>query len=554
MSNCKIPKDVEAYLDFIEKNPQKHNKNIKKLAILVRKAFKNEQLNWSEEQIETYFSYQKYFPFALFPWEKFAFVLHNCVFREDGNPRWPDLFLLVGRGNGKNGYLSFEDFCLTSSANGIPNYNIDIVATSEKQAKVTPKDIREVLSNDKWKHTLPKIFKWTKEVITCIKTNSEINYHTNNPKSKDGLRPGKVDFDEVHAYSNWKNIEVFTGALGKTADARITYASTQGEVRDGPLDELIEDSELILNGEIDDDGLLPLLFALDDPKEVHDPEKWILANPSLPYLPNLLEVIKKQYNKYKRRPTTNASFMIKRMNCPATKAEDEVTSYENVLATKRDIPDLTGCSGIVGIDYTKTNDMASCGILIEKDKIYYWIQKSWFCNQSVDKERIKAPLKEWSLMKVYEIHILEFVNDVEISPELIIDFILMLGREFVIEGIVLDNFRYSIMKKALESIGYDALDKEKVKLVRPSDIMKVQPIIESAFNRHGIIFGDSPIMRWFVGNTKLVPKERDNFEYGKIEKRSRKNDGFMAFVAAMTWAEKLAKKNVDFDDFKVYTF
>ena len=103
-----------------------------------------------------------------------------------------------------------------------------------------------------------------------------------------------------------------------------------------------------------------------------------------------------------------------------------------------------------------------------------------------------------------------------------------------------DNYRISLLRKSLKNIGinYEADKKEerKVTLVRPSDIMQIVPVIDSAFNKHKIVLGDNPLMRWFIRNTKLVDVkkgEQGNQVYGKIEPKSRKNDGFMAFVHAM---------------------
>lgn len=45
-------------------------------------------------------------------------------------------------------------------------------------------------------------------------------------------------------------------------------------------------------------------------------------------------------------------------------------------------------------------------------------------------------------------------------------------------------------------------------------------------------------MRWYTNNTKKVKsKKYGNYEYQKIEAKSRKTDGFFAFVAAMTQHE-----------------
>ena len=106
----RIPKEVQAYLDIIDGGEVRTCKEQKQLAALIRKTFRDEDLRVDYEAIEKYMSFQKYFPFDLFPWEKFVFVLHNCVFKQDGRPRWPELFIYCGRGTGKNGYLTFAGF------------------------------------------------------------------------------------------------------------------------------------------------------------------------------------------------------------------------------------------------------------------------------------------------------------------------------------------------------------------------------------------------------------------------------------------------------------
>ena len=100
-----------------------------------------------------------------------------------------------------------------------------------------------------------------------------------------------------------------------------------------------------------------------------------------------------------------------------------------------------------------------------------------------------------------------------------------------------DNFRYSLLSKSLKEIGIDGTKKEEVKIVRPSDIMKILPVITSLFNKHRIIWGDNPLMRWFTNNAKLVDAGKGNYVYDKIEPKSRKTDGFMAFVHAMIAAQ-----------------
>lgn len=525
-------KYIKKYLDIIDNEEFAVCKEQKLLSKLIKNIFENENLTIDEEKIEKYFAYQKYFPFDLFPWEQFCFVLHNCVFREDGLPRFADLFILVGRGSGKNAYLAFEDFCLISPTNGIKNYDIDISANSEDQAKTTFMDIYNILEDPKHTKKMKKHFYWNKEEIINLKTKSKIKFRTNNPKGKDGLRSGKVDFDEIHAYQNWENINVFTTGLGKKENPRRTYITTNGDVRDGPLDNLLEKAMLILNGEIEDNGFLPFICRLDDEEEVHNYDNWAKANPSLPYRPSLMEQMKKEYADYKVNPYVNSAFMTKRMNIPKGSKDVEVTNWDNILATNREIIDLEGASCTIGVDYTKANDFLTVGLLFLKGGNYYWVSHSWFCSNSRDKDRIKAPIYEWA-----EEGLITIVNDIEINADIACRWIQdqLIKYNFVKLGV--DNFRLALLSKELKNIGIETSNKEEVKIVRPSDIMKIVPVIDSLFNNQKIIWGDNPLMRWFTNNTKLTDKNLGNFVYDKIEPKSRKTDGFMAFVHAMIAAQ-----------------
>lgn len=520
--------EISEYVGLVESGGVPSCVEQHQLVAYLRTTFETEELFFDPEQVEKYMSYQKYFPFDLFPWEKFVFVLHNCIFRADGFPRWQDLFLYMGRGGGKNGYISFEDFCLTTPTNGIRQYHIDICANSEDQARTSFDEIYDVLENPRYTKLLSHNFTWNRQVIRNKKTGSEIRYRTNNAKSKDGLRSGKVDFDEIHAYENWDNLNVFTTGLGKKPCPRITYATTDGDVRDAPLDQLKERAFKILSGELDDNGLLPFVCRLDDDEEVHDESKWAKANPSLPYKPELVQRIRTEYQNYLLEPVKNAAFMTKRMNRPQGVPDIQVTSWENILKTNRPVPDLTGRTCVCGLDFTKTTDFMSACLLFRDGQQYYVIHHSWFCSQSLDRGRIKIPLDEMERRGV-----LTIVHDVEVSPSLVAEWIRMQRKKYNIVKVAADSYRYSLLRRCLTEIGFDANDKT-VKMVRPSDVMFVQNKIDSAFTHGGIIWGDDPLMRWFTNNVKLVPAPNNNYKYEKIEGKSRKTDGFMAMVHAFT--------------------
>ncbi len=542
--SCNISPHILTYLDIVDREDYPMCKEQKQLAALVRKAFEEEDITCDAEKLEKYLSYQKYFPFNLFEWEVFCFALHMCVFRADGLPRWPDLFIFVGRGAGKNGYLAFEDFCAISPCHGIKGYDIDICANAEDQAKRTFDDIYEVLESNRQK--LKKHFYWNRERITCLKTNSTIRYRTNSPKSKDGLRSGKVDFDEVHEYEDYANITVYTTGLGKKPHPRRTYITTNGRVRGGVLDDYLAQAKDVLEGVTPDGGFLPFICRLDAEEEVDDETNWNKANPSLRYMPHLLEQMRKEYTDYKRGLGGNIDFLRKRMNLVKSDKEIAVADWDDLMAASEPLPDLTGWKCVAGIDYAMTTDFVAAGLLFRGEEKRYWLPHTWVCRSSPDLKRIKAPLDEWERQ-----NLLTWVDDVEISPEYVTNWLTEHAERYHITQIAIDEFRYALLSGALKRIGYSVKDDRNLKLVRPSNIMRVFPVIKSMFINRGIAWGEPTMMRWYTNNTKAVPVNQrsgepdvGNYKYGKIEGKSRKTDGFMALVAAMTIEDELDTSEV----------
>lgn len=548
-----ICKEIQNYIDLVRGSKIEVCEEQIQLVDYVEECFHKEDIYVDEEELNKYLSLQKYFPFNLFEWEVFCFTLHNCTYKRDGSLRWPDLLILVGRGAGKNGYLAFEDFCLISQYNKVKKYHIDICANSEDQAMTSFNDVYDVLEDNKTK--LEKHFYWNKEVIRNKKTGSELKFRTSNAKTKDGGRPGKVDFDEYHQYQDYKTIQVFKTGLGKKKNPRTTITTTNGDVRDGPLDKIVARGKDILNRAIVDNGLLPFMCKLDDEKEVDDPKKWDKANPSLHKNKDLQEQMKREYIDYKDDPISNSSFMTKRMNIPKGNVDQEVTSWENILATNQPIPyeALEGKTCVVGIDYAKTTDFVAAGLLFKYKGNFIWITHSWVCRNSKDLPRIKAPLEEWASAKCGEL--LTFIDGPEIPPEIPANWLAKMAIKYNLTILGIDNYRWTLLRKALNEAGFDTDKKgaNNVKLTRPSDQMLNYPIINSAFTNHKIIWGDNPLMRWYTNNTCLKTEAHDNYSFGKIERKSRKTDGFMAFVAAVCVSGELEDcgEEIDISDLEV---
>ena len=495
---------------------------------------------------------ERYFEIKLFDWELFLFALIHCYYDND-TLVFDEYVIMMGRGNGKNGFISPVAWYLTTQYHGIKGYNVDIIANSEDQAETSFNDIYEILVSH-W-NKLKKFFYKSKKIIKNLKTNSSIKYHTSNAKTKDGKRSACLIFDEIHEYLTYAMINVFTSGFGKRKHSRTFKITTNGHVRDGVLDKELRICYDILRGNIKNSKTLPLLYRVNLEDEVKDPKMWHKANPSLKYLPVLQDTMNKEFQKMEYDPEIKSEFYTKRMNWPLSNMEVAVTDYDkNIVPTNNPLPDMTGWTCTVGIDYAKINDWASVNFHFKKDEQRFDINHSWLCLKSADLKRLNIPWEEWG-----RVNYITLVDDVEIHPRLLCEYMASMAQKYNIQKIAVDNNRYALVSAELKKIGFDANDKKNVKLVRPNDVYKVQTVIDSCFTRHLFTWGDYPPLRWAVNNTKLMSagkktrEETGNFYYAKIEPKSRKTDPFMALVHSMVIEEEIPDNSGTYDDLPVIT-
>lgn len=531
---------IDDFLDPIAHHEIPASQEMLKLVDYVHDILRNKDVVLDNEKTAKAIQLmEKYFKYKLFPWEKFDVAMMFARYKSDNTLVFTEHFMEIGRGNGKNGFISPVAWYLTTKYHGVRGYNVDIIANSEDQAKTSFEDVYEMLEATKTKST--KWFTWNKTQITNKNTNSYIKYNTGGNKTKDGKRTGCLIADEIHAYENSEVLRTLQSGFGKRPDSRTFTITTNGYVRDGVLDKKLKIAEDVLDGKIKM-RMLPMIFKVDSEEEADDPKNWVKANPSLPYLPNLKIEMEGENAERKVDQDKNLEFMTKRMNLPKTDMEIAVTEWSNIEATNKPLPDFTGWTCVVGIDFAKINDWAAVDFHFKRGNDRFDLNHAFMCLRSSDIKRIRAPWRTWA-----DQGHLTVVDDVEISAQRIVNYIVETSQKyhFSINSIAIDSFRYALLSDALSKIGFNAKDYKNVKLVRPSDIMKAQVVINSCFNNHNFSWGDNPPLRWAVNNTKLVRSGRStgtdtgNFYYAKIEAKSRKTDPFMALVAAMTIEDNL---------------
>lgn len=497
---------------------------------------------------------ERYFEMTLLPWERFIIALVHCYYRQTDTVVFDEFFIMMGRGNGKNGFISGLAWYLTTKYHGVKGYNVDIVANSEDQAKTSFEDVWNMLDNT-WTKS-QKFFYKSKVEILNLNTKSYIKYNTSNARTKDGKRSACLIFDEEHEYENSKTIGVFQSGFGKRKHSRIFKITTNGYTRDGVLDDDLRLAKDVLDGTITNLGLCPLIYRMDSFEECENPDMWEKSCPSINYFPDLKKQMDKEFVERKYKNQVRLDFYTKRMNLPMSGEETPVTEEENVKATNKPIPDMTGKNCVASIDYALINDFASANLHFKIGEERYDINHSWLCLHSRDLNRLKIPWEEWA-----EKGWITLVDEKEINPDLIAEWISEHARKYNIVKMAMDNNRYPLVARALRAVGFDNDVKKNLVCVRPNDIMRAVPVIESAFVNQRFSWGDYPPLRWAVRNTKKEIRGRKdgtdtgNFFYTKIESKSRKTDPWMSVVHGMCIESELDDyTEVVYDDVPAMTW
>ena len=525
-------KYINPYIELILDNEVEHCQDQRKMIINnVIPVLERDDVYIDEELIEKGLSLQKYFPFRLLAWQVFLFALIVGVKFKTGEIFYRIIRIIIGRGSGKNGFISFLCFFFISPYHGIRGYNIDLVANSEKQAMVSYMDVFHAIKNplkQEYKRILDDNFKATKEVIYSKKTLSELRFNSSNAQTADSKRTGALIFDEKHVYRDRKLINTLKSGLGKVPDPREITITTDGHEREGILDQEKEQNLKILESYNPENRTLVFWCRIEKEEEWEDESKWIKAIPSYHDFPDLQAEMRQELKEMPSNMDYYPEFLAKRLNFPVGDKDVEVAKWEDIQATNQPLPDLRGWNCVGAVDYANTNDFVACLLIFYRDGFFYCLQHTFVCKSSRDLLGIKAPLKEWEAKGD-----LTFIDGVEIPPDVVVDWFREKKQLYHIKLVAIDKYRHTLLMRAFAKIGFDAANKKNLVLVRPSMIEEVSPLINSVFVTHKFVWGDCPIMRWYTNNAKKVYKG-NNISYGKIEPKLRKTDGFMALVSGMT--------------------
>ncbi|MEB6797972.1 terminase large subunit [Staphylococcus aureus] len=534
-----VNKYVKHYIDLYKEGKVLFNKErIQLIHYLEKYIFPRDDIYFDDEAIENLCNFARELYFELDDFQKFISAFLFLYYKEDNENFYDQFFIMGGRGVGKNGLVSVWAHYFLSDYNPINEYDISIVANTEKQAKTSFMEIYNCIE----RNNLDEYFRKNLKEITGRATNSKLQYHTSAPKSKDGLKDGMVVYDEIHRMEGYYVINVFGSGLGKKDNPREIFIGSNGHVRGGVIDDMLERASKILSGEVLDDNMFCFLCKIDDAKEADDPNAWEKANPQFsepmtPYAKRLFKRVKKEHQKLSNNLKYRAEFMAKRMNFPETDLTESVATADEIYHANKDIPDLLHKTCVGGLDFGSVRDFTAVGLLFRKGDDYFWLTHSFARKEYLDKANLKPPIHEWA-----EKGLLTIVDEPTIDPRHVVDWFVKMRELYNIEIIVADMYKLDILRPLLEAEGFEVHG-----IRRPSSIHGLlAPRVESLFANNNLYWGINPLMNWYTFNVfKKVTKD-GSIQYLKKDEHRRKTDGFQALIHALYKASEILTDDIDF--------
>ena len=464
-------------------------------------------------------------------WQKAALCLMFGIVEEDGTRVFREVFIVIGRKNGKTLFASAV-IAYIAYLDGEYGAKVFCLAPKLEQASIVYDNFYQMLRKEP---ELEEISKKRRSDIYIEETNTSIKPLAFNAKKSDGFNPQLVVCDEVASWrgdAGLKQYEVMKSALGARRQPMILSISTAGYENDGIFDELMKRSTAFLKGGSKERRLLPLLYMIDDPEKWNDLEELKKANPNMGVSVKpefFIEEIAVAELSLSKRIEFLTKYCNIKQNSSVAWLEYGIVDAASAHASLEDFRD---CYAVGGIDLSQTTDLTAASIIVERDGVLYA-----FCKFFMPRNLIEAATARDGVP--YDI----FIKQGVLTPS---------GENYVDYKDVF-NWFVSLMneyKLYILKIGYDRysaqylIDELKGVGFQCDDVWQGENLTPVIHEFEGILkdgdfkIADNNLLKSHFLNVALKHNmETRKFRPVKIEQRAH-IDGFVSVIDALTVRQK----------------
>ena len=560
MAKIEVPKYIEAWHDYVEREPKKHCKEIKQLKKLVEKLLKSKTVRYDDTDVQGFIDFCKLLKHKEGRWAGQPFELNQeqryivaCVFgfkmfdEELGMEvrYFRELVLFVARKWGKSTFISAIALFLFM-ADREPAAQVWCLATIKTQAAIVYEAAKsfaissEILS----KYCRTKRDKDNAEMLLFPAGNSFMKAGSKNNESQDGLNPHGYIIDECHAIKNRNTYDVFSSACGARTQPLGVIISTFGFVREGIFDSILERCQQVLAGK-SKERIFPMIFRIDDGDKIEDSSCWIKANPGMAEARPTLSYLDGEYQKALKDPAQMPSFQAKHLNRASSLA---VVYFDLAMVDKcandMDIEMITDKYAVGGVDLSETTDLCNTTALIPLNGKLYLFQKYFIAESRIEQNSKNDKMAYESFCNTnaedpLNRELLHICKGSMVSRKDVVQWFVDLAEKYQVTfwKIGSDRWHFKDFSEDMEMAGFSIEDKnEKGVLFEVAMGAKSlsKPMKETRsllddevvqFSRHNGLF------RWCTTNTAATVDINGNIQPNKAKSKGR-IDGYVGFLTS----------------------
>ena len=537
--------NIEEYYKWIENNPDKVCKKIKtiykRLAEEVNKVKEVRFVNKSTGEIETH-TYHFDKERANLPIEFIEDLCRQSKGKWNGKPLKLELFqkamieaafgfvdennhrkyrkviFFVARKNGKSVLDSaIATYMLVGDHEG--GAEVYSIATKKEQAKIVWEETKRMIK----KSPLNNYIRCLIGGIYYDKKDSYFRALASDSNSLDGLNSHLVIADEVHAWKDKNLLDVMYDSMSAREQPMLLETSTMGTVRQNVFDIEYDYASQVIDGTIEDETLLPIIYELDDEKECLNEECWYKSNPALGVIKSIKD-LRDKVERAKNNPIELVNLLCKDFNVRQNSTNAWLTFDD--LNNEEIYTDWKDSYCIGGVDLSSTTDLC-CGTLlgVVKGKIrvkqMYWIPTNYL-EKKVAEDKI--PYDKWLKMGW-----LRLSGDSKIDYHDITKWFLEEVEQNGLRPLWVgyDSWNAEFWKQDMQEYGFDMVEVRQGFKTESAPLKQMKAdLMDKKIN-----YNNNPILKWNLSNVAIKQDDNENIMITK-EKSRQRIDGVASLMDA----------------------
>ena len=438
---------------------------------------------------------------------------------EKGKRKYRKVIFFVARKNGKSVLDSaLATYMLTNDKEG--GAEVYSVATKRDQSKIVWEEAKRMIRKSK---SLNNHIRCLVGGIYFDANDSYFRALAADSNSLDGLNSHFVICDEVHAWKDKNLLDVMYDSMSAREQPMLLETSTMGTIRQNVFDIEYDYASQVIDGTLEDETLLPIIYELDDEKEWTNEECWYKANPALGVIKSLKD-LRDKVERAKNNPIELVNLLCKDFNIRQNSINAWLT-FED-LNNEEIYSDWKDCYVIGGADLSSTTDLTCATILgVIKGKIrvkqMYWIPTN-FLEKKITEDKI--PYDKW-----IKLGLMRLSGESKIDYHDVTKWFLEQVQEYDLRPLWVgyDSWNAEYWKQEMVENGFDMVEVRQGYKTESAPLKQMKAdLMDKKIN-----YNNNPITKWNLSNVVVKTDDNENIMLSK-EKAKQRIDGAASLMDA----------------------